>query len=74
MSRIGLGRHGRIEDAARTARYAFLEEVIVTPPSDGDVVAGWQPGESTVAAVRRRIPSRRCTARSSSPSWAVSVA
>jgi alkylation response protein AidB-like acyl-CoA dehydrogenase len=35
-------------------RYAFLEEGIVPPPSDGDQVAKWQPGPSEVPDVRRR--------------------
>jgi hypothetical protein len=39
-------------------RYAFLEEGVVAPPSDGDVVATWKPGESTATDVRRRIPPR----------------
>jgi alkylation response protein AidB-like acyl-CoA dehydrogenase len=37
-------------------RYAFLEEGIVTPPTDGAWVAAWQPGPATVDDVRRRIP------------------
>ena len=37
-------------------RYAFLEEGIVTPPSDGAWVAAWQPGPATADDVRRRIP------------------
>jgi len=36
-------------------RYAFLEEGIVPPPSDGDQVAKWQPGPSEVPDVRRRL-------------------
>jgi len=35
-------------------RYAFLEEGVVPPPSDGDQVAKWQPGPSEVEDVRRR--------------------
>jgi hypothetical protein len=37
-------------------RYAFLEEGIVTRPSDQAWVAAWQPGPATVDDVRRRIP------------------
>ena len=37
-------------------RYAFLEQGIVTPPTDGAWVAAWQPGPATVDDVRRRIP------------------
>jgi alkylation response protein AidB-like acyl-CoA dehydrogenase len=37
-------------------RYAFLEEGIVTPSTDGAWVAAWQPGPATVDDVRRRIP------------------
>jgi hypothetical protein len=37
-------------------RYAFVEEGIVTPPSDGAWVAAWQPGPATADDVRRRIP------------------
>jgi alkylation response protein AidB-like acyl-CoA dehydrogenase len=36
-------------------RYAFLEEGVVPPPSDGDQVAKWQPGPSEVPDVRRRL-------------------
>jgi hypothetical protein len=36
-------------------RYAFLEEGIVTRPTDGAWVAAWQPGPATVDDVRRRI-------------------
>jgi hypothetical protein len=43
---------GRVLDG----RYAFLEEGVVTGPSDGAWVAAWQPGPATVADVRRRIP------------------
>jgi hypothetical protein len=35
-------------------RYAFLEEGVVPPPSDGHQVAKWQPGPSEVEDVRRR--------------------
>jgi hypothetical protein len=37
-------------------RYAFLEEGIVTPPTDGAWVDAWQPGPAAVDDVRRRIP------------------
>jgi hypothetical protein len=37
-------------------RYSFLEDGVVKPPSDGDVVASWKPGDSTAEDVRRRIP------------------
>jgi len=39
-------------------RYAFVEEGVVPPPTDGEWVAPWQPGESTAKDVRRRIPAR----------------
>jgi alkylation response protein AidB-like acyl-CoA dehydrogenase len=39
-------------------RYAFAEEGVVPPPTDGEWVAPWQPGESTAEDVRRRIPPR----------------
>ncbi len=37
-------------------RYAFVEEGVVTPPTDNAWVAAWQPGPATVDDVRRRIP------------------
>ncbi|GLY99424.1 acyl-CoA dehydrogenase family protein [Actinoplanes sp. NBRC 103695] len=37
-------------------RYTFLEEGIVSRPSDDAWVAAWQPGPATVEDVRRRIP------------------
>ncbi|ASW56246.1 acyl-CoA dehydrogenase family protein [Plantactinospora sp. KBS50] len=37
-------------------RYAFLEDGVFTPEDDRPWVAGWEPGESTVEDVRRRIP------------------
>ncbi|TDC38244.1 acyl-CoA dehydrogenase family protein [Micromonospora sp. KC213] len=40
-------------------RYASLEGGVVTPPADAPWVAPWQPGPSTVADVRRRIPRPR---------------
>jgi hypothetical protein len=36
-------------------RYAFVEQGIVPLPEDGDWVAAWQPGPSTVDDVRRRL-------------------
>jgi hypothetical protein len=36
-------------------RYAFLEEGIVPPPTDGDLVQRWQQGASTEKDVRRRL-------------------
>jgi hypothetical protein len=39
-------------------RYAFVEDGVVPPPTDGEWVASWQPGESTAEDVRRRIPPR----------------
>ncbi|GFJ92077.1 acyl-CoA dehydrogenase [Phytohabitans rumicis] len=36
--------------------YAFLEEGVVTAPTDAAWVATWEPGESTAEDVRRRIP------------------
>ncbi|BFU45084.1 acyl-CoA dehydrogenase family protein [Krasilnikovia sp. MM14-A1004] len=46
----------RLARRALDGRYAFLEEGIVTPASDGDWVAAWHPGPATVDDVRRRIP------------------
>ncbi|MEV0392545.1 acyl-CoA dehydrogenase family protein [Polymorphospora rubra] len=37
-------------------RYTFLEDGVVTPATDVDQVAAWEPGPSTVGDVRRRIP------------------
>jgi alkylation response protein AidB-like acyl-CoA dehydrogenase len=37
-------------------RYTFLEEGVLTTPTDGAWVAAWQPGPATVDDVRRRIP------------------
>jgi hypothetical protein len=37
-------------------RYAFLEEGIVTPPTDRAWVAAWQSGPATVGDLRRRLP------------------
>ncbi|XLD92298.1 acyl-CoA dehydrogenase family protein [Polymorphospora sp. A560] len=37
-------------------RYAFLEDGVVTPATDVDQVAAWEPGPATVRDVRRRIP------------------
>jgi alkylation response protein AidB-like acyl-CoA dehydrogenase len=37
-------------------RYTFLEEGVVTPPSDAAWVSTWEPGPSTAEDVRRRIP------------------
>ncbi|HEU0241182.1 MAG TPA: acyl-CoA dehydrogenase family protein [Micromonosporaceae bacterium] len=39
-------------------RYGFLEDGVVKPPSDGDVVSSWESGPSTATDVRRRIPKR----------------
>jgi hypothetical protein len=39
-------------------RYEFVEEGIVTPPSDAAWVSTWEPGPSTAQDVRRRIPPR----------------
>ncbi|GIE77891.1 acyl-CoA dehydrogenase [Actinoplanes philippinensis] len=36
-------------------RYAFLEEGVITPPSDAPWVAPWSPGPSTTEDVRRRL-------------------
>jgi len=36
-------------------RYAFLEEGVIAPPAAGDWVSRWEPGESEVPDVRRRI-------------------
>ncbi|RZU54084.1 hypothetical protein EV385_6023 [Krasilnikovia cinnamomea] len=46
----------RLARRALDGRYAFLEEGIVTPASDGAWVSTWQPGPATVDDVRRRIP------------------
>jgi len=35
-------------------RYAFLEDGIVPPPTEGDLVSVWEPGPSTAEDVRRR--------------------
>jgi len=37
-------------------RYTFLEDGVVTSPSDLAWVAAWEPGAATVEDVRRRIP------------------
>ncbi|BCB84385.1 acyl-CoA dehydrogenase family protein [Phytohabitans suffuscus] len=37
-------------------RYEFLEEGVVTPPTDAAWVSTWEPGPSTAEDVRRRIP------------------
>lgn len=37
-------------------RYAFLESGVITPAADGEWVSTWEPGPSTAADVRRRIP------------------
>ncbi len=39
-------------------RYVFLEEGVLPPPADGDWMAAWEPGPSTVPDVRRRVPKR----------------
>ena len=36
-------------------RYAFLEDGIIPPSTEGDLVQKWQPGESTEKDVRRRL-------------------
>jgi alkylation response protein AidB-like acyl-CoA dehydrogenase len=36
-------------------RYAWLEEGVLPPPGEGDWVAEWTPGPSTVNDVRRRL-------------------
>ncbi|GAA0941545.1 acyl-CoA dehydrogenase family protein [Virgisporangium aurantiacum] len=36
-------------------RYTFLEEGIIPPSTEGDLVQKWQPGESTEKDVRRRL-------------------
>jgi alkylation response protein AidB-like acyl-CoA dehydrogenase len=46
----------KVARRALDGRYAFLEDGIVTPPSDAAWVAAWQPGPATVEDVRRRIP------------------
>ncbi|GAA0812651.1 acyl-CoA dehydrogenase family protein [Spirilliplanes yamanashiensis] len=50
----------RVDGAAAkrilAGRYAFLEEGIVPPPTEGAWVAAWQPGPSTAEDVRRRVP------------------
>jgi alkylation response protein AidB-like acyl-CoA dehydrogenase len=44
-------------------RYEFLEAGILPPPTDGEWVAGWEPGPSTAQEdVRRRIPRLTPTA------------
>ncbi|MEV6596149.1 acyl-CoA dehydrogenase family protein [Actinoplanes sp. NPDC051346] len=39
-------------------RYAFLEEGMIPPSTEGAWVAAWEPGPATVDDVRRRIPPR----------------
>ena len=46
----------KVARRAMDGRYAFLEEGIVTRPSDLAWVAAYQPGPATVEDVRRRIP------------------
>ncbi|HYN96497.1 MAG TPA: acyl-CoA dehydrogenase family protein [Pilimelia sp.] len=48
----------RLAERILAGRYAFLEAGVVTPPADGDWVAGWEPGPSTEPDVRRRRPRR----------------
>jgi alkylation response protein AidB-like acyl-CoA dehydrogenase len=52
------GRDVAIAKKVGQGRYAFLEEGVLPPPDDGEWVASWQPGPSTTADVRRRIPKR----------------
>jgi len=37
-------------------RYSFVEEGILPVPDSGEWVATWEPGPSTQADVRRRLP------------------
>ena len=46
----------RAAKAVLGGRYAFLEEGVISPPSDEAWVAAWSPGPATVPDVRRRIP------------------
>jgi alkylation response protein AidB-like acyl-CoA dehydrogenase len=46
----------RIARRVLEGRYTFLEEGVVTAPSDAAWVASWEPGPSTAEDVRRRIP------------------
>ena len=46
----------RVAKRVLDGRYAFLEEGVISRPSDLAWVAAWQPGPATVEDVRRRIP------------------
>ena len=46
----------RVAKRAMAGRYAFVEDGIVTHPSEHAWVAAWEPGPATVEDVRRRIP------------------
>jgi hypothetical protein len=50
------GQDAKLARKLTEGRYRFLEEGIMPPPGDHDWVSGWQPGPTTVADVRRRIP------------------
>ena len=42
--------------AVLAGRYTFLEEGVVTPPTDGAQVAGWERGPSSSEDTRRHLP------------------
>ncbi|MEV6630348.1 acyl-CoA dehydrogenase family protein [Actinoplanes sp. NPDC051470] len=46
----------RVAKRAMAGRYAFVEDGIITHPSEHAWVAAWEPGPATVKDVRRRIP------------------
>ncbi|MEV7625227.1 acyl-CoA dehydrogenase family protein [Actinoplanes sp. NPDC089786] len=46
----------RVAKRAMAGRYAFVEDGIITHPSEHAWVAAWEPGPATVEDVRRRIP------------------
>jgi Acyl-CoA dehydrogenase, C-terminal domain/Acyl-CoA dehydrogenase, C-terminal, bacterial type len=39
-------------------RYAFVEDGVLAPPTEGEWVSTWEPGPATTPDVRRRIPPR----------------
>jgi alkylation response protein AidB-like acyl-CoA dehydrogenase len=49
---------GKLAERVLDGRYEFLEGGVLAPPADGEWVATWEPGPSTVPDLRRRIPKR----------------
>jgi alkylation response protein AidB-like acyl-CoA dehydrogenase len=45
---------GKAAKRVLAGRYAFLEDGVVLPPTEGELVASWEPGPSTAEDVRRR--------------------